>query len=135
MAKRISIDSNELDWQPAHEVFPGYRVAAGGPDHGIFVKVLRRPEDGGGCWFCLLRFNPPDGYAIRVTAVAASDEEVFILSDESGHHQLGAFGCNPEGLRHGNTLTGDTVVLAHYHGAPDDVLKAELVELASLQSP
>ena len=29
------------------------------------MKVLRAPDDGGGCWHCLLRFRPPAGQAIR----------------------------------------------------------------------
>lgn len=79
MTDRISIDSNELGWRPAADEFPGYALDTEDRDAGIFVKVLRRPDDGGGCWHCLLRFRPPEGKAIRITAVAQSDEEVFML--------------------------------------------------------
>lgn len=132
---RIKIDTAGTDWQPAHEVWPGYDLpAAGGVADangaGIFLKVLRRPSDGGGCWCALLRFAPPPGAAIRVTAIAASDEEVLILSDASGSTRPGTFTCNPEGLRHGNTFTADTVAYVHYHGDPDRMLKAEVVPLA-----
>jgi hypothetical protein len=135
---RIKLNYDELSWQPAHEVWPGYRLQdldtttspSSGP--GVFVKVLRRPGDGGGCWCALLRFTPPRKHAIHVTAVAASDEEVFILSDSSSHSRSGIFTCNPEGLRHGNTFAADTVAYVHYHGEPDQILKAELVEPADI---
>jgi hypothetical protein len=135
MATRINVNSNELDWCPADDVFDSYHLdtsATDDADAGIFVKVLRRPDDGGGCWHCLLRFRPPVGHAIRITAVAQSDEEVFFLS--SGDGREGVYGCNPQGLRHGQTVTTDTIVLAHYHGEPDDVLRAELVPLDVIAS-
>lgn len=128
MASRIKIDTKAIDWVPAGEVWPGYRLE-GLPDdsdpacHGIFLEVLRRPEDGGGC--ALLRFVPPPGHAIRVTATAASDEEVLMLTEGQG-----TFTCNPEGLRHGNTLTQDTTAFVHYHRDPDDVIRTELVALS-----
>jgi|SRR5262245_35283752 len=127
MTKRISIDTNEMTWQRASEVFPGYVLDTDDPEAGIFVKPLRGPDDGGGCWHCLLRFRPPAGRAIKVTAVARSDEEVFILN--SG--RAGQYGCNPMGLRHGQTVTEDTTILVHYHAAPDEVLRAEVVDRAA----
>lgn len=69
----------------------------------------------------------PAGQAIRVTAVAESDEEIFYLSTSDGDG-LGVYGCNPAGLRHGVTVTEETTALVHYHGAPDRVLHAEVVE-------
>lgn len=134
MASRISIDTTTIDWQPAHEVLPGYLFDGAGPDHGAFVKVLRRPDDGGGCWHLLLRFSAPDGKALRITATAASDEEVFILTDTSGQDRAGSYGCNPEGLRHGQTVIGELVALVHYHGAPDDIIRTEVVDLTDLSS-
>ena len=145
---RIKLDTEELDWQPAHEVWPSYRIEgldAGAPDGGsrtdgedyrpgVFLKVLRRPSDGGGCWCALLRFSPPPGKAIRVKAIAASDEEVFILSDASGEARPGVFSCNPKGLRHGNTFAGDTIAYVHYHGDPDQILGIELIELSKAPS-
>lgn len=129
---RIKLDTNELDWQPAHEVWPSYRIDGLQDEsrHGVFLKVLRRPSDGGGCWCALLRFSPPPGKAIRVKAIAASDEEVFILSDGSGQARPGAFSCNPKGLRHGNTFAGDTIAYVHYHGDPDEILGIQLIELS-----
>jgi hypothetical protein len=135
---RIKLNSDELSWQPAHEVWPGYRLqdldttTSPSSDLGVFVKVLRRPEDGGGCWCALLRFTPPAGQAIRVTAVAASDEEVFILSDFSSPGRSGSFTCNRKGLRHGNTFAADTMAYIHYHGEPDHILRAELVQPADV---
>ena len=127
MANRISVDTNEVAWRPAAEVFAGYAIDIEEPDAGIFVKVLRRPEEGGGCWHCLLRFNPPSGRAIRLTAVAQSDEELFMLTgDRAGH-----YGCNPKGLRHGQTITEDTTVLVHYHDGPDEILRAEVIDLGA----
>lgn len=134
MRQRTRIHADQVAWQPAHEVWPGY-VCDGLPDDqppgegGIHLKVLRRPAEGAGCWFVLIRFSPPEGHGIRITAVAASDEEVFILSDASGQARPGSFTCNPEGLRHGNSFTGETMALVHYHGSPDKVLKAEAVAL------
>jgi len=130
MSTRISTDSRELEWRPASEieVFSAYRLDSDEADTGIFVKVLRQPDDGGGCWHCLFRFRPPPRRAIRVTAIARSDEEVFILTGERAGH----YGCNPSGLRHGQTLTEDTTVLVHYHGQPDDVLGAEVIDLAEV---
>lgn len=130
MASRINVDTPTLDWQPAQEVFPGYVIEGAGSEHGAFVKVLRRPEDGGGCWHVILKFSPPAGKAIRIVATAASDEEVFVLQDASGHDREGSYSCNPAGLRHGQTATADLVALVHYHGDPDDIIRAELVELA-----
>jgi len=126
MGNRIGLDTLEMDWRPAAEVFPGYTLATDDPEAGIFVKVLRNPDDGGGCWHLLFRFRPPAGGAIRVTAIARSDEEVFILSGERSGH----YGCNPTGLRHGQTVTEDTTLLVHYHDAPDEILRAEIVERA-----
>ena len=127
MGNRVSLDTNQMEWQPAADVLPGYKIDVDGPDEGIFVKVLRSPEDGGGCWHLLLRFRPPAGRAIRITAVAQSDEEVFILTGERAGH----YGCNPTGLRHGQTMTEDTTVLVHYHDLPDDILRAEVIELGA----
>lgn len=132
MASRIKLDTNSVDWVPAGEVWPGYRLEHLPPEadagrHGMFLKVLRSPDDGGGCWCALLRFAPPPGHAIRVTATAASDEEVLIISGGSG-----SFTCNPEGLRHGNTLTQDTTAFVHYHRDPDDVIKTEVIALSDL---
>jgi len=112
----------------ASTVAVGWRKVPGRLDRRCTFKVLRRPDDGGGCWHCLFRFRPPSGRAIRVTAIARSDEEVFILTGERAGH----YGCNPPGLRHGQTLTEDTTVLVHYHGQPDDVLRAEVVDLAEV---
>jgi hypothetical protein len=118
-----------MEWQPAGEVFSGYVLDTDDPDAGVFVKVLRAPDDGGGCWHCLLRFRPPAGQAIRITAIAQSDEELFILTGD----RYGAYGCNPKGLRHGQTITEDTTVLVHYHDAPDDILRAKVVERAKVR--
>ena len=128
MGNRISLDTNAMDWQRAEDVHPDYKLdGLDDPEAGIFVKVLRAPDHGGGCWHVLYRFRPPAGRAIRLTAVAASDEEVFILDgDRAGH-----YGCNPKGLRHGQTVTEDTTFLVHYHEAPDEILKAEVIELAA----
>jgi hypothetical protein len=73
MTNRISIDSNDIAWQPAHEVFSGYRLDTVDPEAGVFVKVLRAPADGGGC-------------------------------------------------------SEDTTALVHYHDAPDEILRAEVIE-------
>jgi hypothetical protein len=125
-ARARTIDPNQLEWTPAGEVMPGFK-ALDDTDGGVFLKVLRRPEDGGGCWHWLIRFAPPAGRAIRVTAIAESDEEIFFLagSEDGG---AGPYGCNPAGLRHGVTITEETVALVHYHGAPDTILRAEVVD-------
>ena len=126
MARHTRIATNDLEWTPAHEVMPGFQglddTAA-----GVFVKVLRRPDDGGGCWHWLIRFVPPPGRAIRVTAVAESDEETFYFT-KGGLECEGVYGCNPAGLRHGVTLTEETVALVHYHGEPDRIVRAEVVD-------
>ena len=127
MGNRISLDTNEIEWKPAVDVFPGYELETDDPEAGIFVKVLRGPDDGGGCWHCLLRFRPPAGKAIRITAVAQSDEEVFMLTGGGA----GRYGCNPKGLRHGQTVTEDTTVLVHYHDGPDEILRTEVIDLAA----
>lgn len=134
---RIKVGTDDLPWQAAQEVWPGYRFgdfegSAAPPGPGVFVKVLRRPEDGGGCWCALLRFLPPEGRAIRVRAIAASDEEVFIVFDGSGNDRSGSFTCNPEGLRHGNTFVADTIAFVHYHGQPDEVLGIEVTDLSDV---
>jgi hypothetical protein len=125
MTSRITIVSDEIAWQPAGDVFPGYELQTADPDAGIFVKPLRRPEDGGRCWHGLLRFRPPQGKGIRITAVAQSDEEAFMLTGD----RAGLYSCNPEGLSHGQTITEDTTALVHYHHAPDEILRAEVIEL------
>lgn len=61
--------------------------------------------------------------------LAESDEESFFLSDQSGEDRAGVYSCNPAGLWHGITITADTVALVHYHGEPDRILRAEVVEL------
>jgi hypothetical protein len=127
MTNRISLDTNAMEWEPAGKLFPGYVLECDDPDAGIFVKPLRRPEDGGGCWHVLLRFRPPAGQGIRITAIARSDEEVFMLTGD----RAGQYGCNPEGLRHGQTVTEDTTVLVHYHEAPDEVLRAEVIAVGA----
>lgn len=137
MPTRIKLDPNTIGWQPADEVWPGYRLEPGPPDggegSGIFVKVLRSPADGAGCWCALVRFVPPPGFAIRLTAVAASDEEVLLLTrPDPSEGSAGVFTCNPRGLRHGDTLTAVTTAYVHYHGDPDRVLRAELVALTEL---
>jgi hypothetical protein len=126
MGNRISLDTNEMEWQPAAALFSGYQLDTDDPEAGIFAKVLRSPDDGGGCWHVLFRFRPPAGRGIRVTAIAQSDEEVFILTGE----RTGHYGCNPKGLRHGQTVTEDTTILVHYHDAPDEILRAEVIERA-----
>lgn len=130
MGAQLKLTTGDIEWQPVSTVFDDYQVPPMEPPAGVFVKVLRRPTDGGGCWHCLLRFRPPPGHAIRITAVARSDEEVYILSASDGRD--GMYSCNPAGLRHGQTLVSDTVALVHYHGQPDEVLRAEVVALGDL---
>jgi hypothetical protein len=134
VTKRTQIDTGTIDWVPAGEILADYHVDTGSPDTGVFLKVLRRPEDGGGCWHWLIRFTPPAGRGIRITAVAESDEEIFFLRDESPESRTGVYACNEAGLRHGITVTGETVALVHYHGAPDRILRAEVVELQGAAS-
>jgi hypothetical protein len=129
MVNRARVDTRTTDWVAAGEIRPDYAVDTGDADTGVFLKLLRRPDDGGGCWHWLIRFAPPEGRAIRITAVAESDEEIFFLSDESGEDRAGVYSCNPAGLRHGITVTAETVALVHYHGEPDRILRAEVVEL------
>jgi hypothetical protein len=132
MTSRTNIDTTAVPWQPASDVFPGYCFEGLEPGYGAFVKVLRKPGDGGGCWQVLLRFAAPSGKALRLTATAASDEEAYILSDTSGHGRVGAYSCNPAGLRHGQTIVGEVVALVHYHGDPDDIIRAEGLDLHDL---
>lgn len=129
MVDRARVDTRTSDWVAAGEIRPDYAVDTGDPDTGVFLKLLRRPDDGGGCWHWLIRFAPPEGRAIRITAVAESDEEIFFLSDESVEDRAGVYSYNPAGLRHGITVTAETVALVHYHGEPDRIVRAEVVEL------
>jgi hypothetical protein len=126
MTRRTHLATTDLEWARASDVMPGF-AALDDTDAGVFVKVLRRPDDGGDCWHWLIRFVPPEGRAIRVTAVAESDEETFYFTNP-GPECEGVYGCNPAGLRHGVTLTEETVALVHYHGAPDRIVRAEIVE-------
>ena len=78
MTHPIKINPDDMPWEPASSIMP--QIPPPSEDHGMWVKVLRRPSDGGGCWCYLMRVVPEPGKAIRVVARAESDEEVFFLS-------------------------------------------------------
>jgi len=134
MTTRSHLDTNAMEWVPAGEILADYHVETDSPDTGVFLKVLRRPQDGGDCWHWLIRFAPPVGRGIRIAAVAESDEEIFFLRDESPEGRAGVYACNEAGLRHGVTVTGEAVALVHYHAAPDRILRAEVVEVQGAAS-
>ena len=69
MGNRARVDTRTTDWVAAGEIRPDYAVDTGDADTGVFLKLLRRPDDGGGCWHWLIRFAPPAGYRAGAEAI------------------------------------------------------------------
>lgn len=128
---KLAIQSSSVEWQPAHRIMPGIPEPEG--PYGTWVKVLRRPSNGGG-WTYMLRHLPPPGRAIRVLARATSHEEIFRLQGgfggSPGASQSGAgmYVFNPAGLVHGGVVREESVALAHMHGDLDEVIEYQFID-------
>ena len=128
----ISADTETMDWMP------------GSPFHGpgamyegreiVPLKVLsdRRGEGGGIAW--LVRMTPPEGKAIRIVAVALSDEHIFGLEGGRGTKSgerlraKGNYGLNPMGKPHSAFIGTETVALVIYGGWPDEIRSIAVID-------
>mgnify|MGYP001553521161 FL=1 len=130
---RVHID--HVEWTSA---IPFY--GPGAVFHGqeiVQLKVLcdRRHEGGGITW--IVKFIPPAGKLIKIIAVAASDEHVFVLdggrSTKSGipSNTSGGYSLNPKGQPHSAMFASEMTALVVYVGEPDEVKSIEVVDIAA----
>ena len=128
----MEVDTSQIDW------------AAGSPFYGpgsvhegretILLKVVSdRRRDGGGIAY-LARFLPPVGKAIKIVAVARSDEHFFVLEGGPGTRSggwlsfPGTYGLNLRGKRHNAFIDTETISLVVYTGEPDEILSMEIID-------
>jgi hypothetical protein len=130
------INPETLDWQPSNDIMPAIPAPEG--EYGSWVKVLKRPTDGGDCWAYLSKTVPPPGKAYRIVARAESYEEVYFLgggfTDRSGQlkQHPPMYVCNPPGLIHGGIVQEETVQFIHFHGDLDTIMEFEVLDATAV---
>jgi hypothetical protein len=130
--RHLQVNPEGVDWRPMSDINPTNPSPQGA--HGTWVKVLRRPENGGG-WTIITRHVPPPGKAIRIVARAASHEEVYRLrggfQNAAGteRQEPGTYIFNPAGMLHGGLIREETVGLNFLHGDLDECLEYEFIDL------
>jgi hypothetical protein len=130
----LHVDTAALPWSSAVPFF-GPGAVHEGTDI-IQLKILsdRRAEGGGIAW--LVRFAPPAGKLIRITAVARSDEHVVPLEGGQGtksgeiRRGAGSYALNPKGQPHSAMIPVETISLVIYTGEPDEITALDLIEIA-----
>jgi hypothetical protein len=128
----IIVDSNNVPWSSAHEVFGPNSLYEG--KEVVRHKILAdRRSEGGGITY-LLRFSPPPAKLLKIVATAASDEHVYLLEggycDKAGTQLRfpGTYGLNPRGKPHSAFVGVETIALVIYTGAPDEIHDFGVIE-------
>ena len=134
----MRVDIENVEWTSA---IPFY--GPGALYHGqeiVQLKVLcdRRHEGGGIAW--IVKFIPPAGKLMKITAVALSDEHAFILEGgraaKSGRPSKtsNGYSLNPKGQPHGAMIASEMTALVVYVGEPDEVKSIEVVDIAASEN-
>lgn len=130
----LEVNTETMDWQPGSAIYGPTSIHQG--KELVELKILsdRRGEGGGIAY--MARFSPPPGKAIRIVAVARSDEHVFDLEGGRGNksgRQLrfpGAYALNKTGQPHSAIIPIETVSLIVYSGEPDEIRSMDVIDIA-----
>jgi hypothetical protein len=136
----ISFFAQDLDWQPWDKFMKGAPPNDAIPNapewdgnFGGWVKILSTPDSGDG-WTFLVRHVPPPGRKIRFSAISRSREQCYCLLgkqvSKSGEPESleGEYSFLQADTVHGGTLSNEVIHLVHYDGAPDEILRYEVVK-------
>lgn len=129
----LQVDTNSMAWSSATPIYGPAAVVDG---HDLVqLKVLSDRRAAGGGIAYLVRFAPPPGKAIKIIAVAQSDEHIFGLEGGRGTktgqplRASGNYRLNPKGQPHSAFIAQETVGLVIYAGEPDEIRALELVDI------
>lgn len=127
--KRVNTET--MEWAPGSPIYGADAVYQG--KELVQLKHLSdRRADGGGIAF-IVRFLPPPGKAIKIVAVARSDEHVFNLKGGQGTKSgrklrfSGDYALNPAGQPHSAFVSVETQALVVYAGEPDEIKSISVV--------
>ena len=130
----INLDTEAIAWASGTSLF-GPGAVWNGCDLVQIKTLSDRRADGEGVAY-LFRFIPPADKAIRIVAVARSDEHIFNLQGGRGTKSgeklrlSGNYGLNPRGKPHSAFISAETTALVIYTGEPDDVRSIDVIDLA-----
>ena len=123
--------ASTADWTPGNAIYGSGSIFEG--RELVHLKILsdRRAQ---GCGIAyIVRFSPPPGKIIKVTAVAQSDEHVYILEGGSCNKKgeqigfPGDYALNPQGRPHAAFIAIEMVTLQVYAGEPDEIKSFEVI--------
>ncbi len=131
----VRVDIEDVEWTSAVP-FYGQGALYDGQEI-VRLKLLcdRRHEGGGITW--IVKFIPPAGKFIKVSAVALSDEHVFVLeggrSSKSGRPGKipGGYSLNPKGQPHFAMIASEMTALVVYASEPDEITSIEVADIAA----
>lgn len=127
------VNTETAEWAPGSPIYGPVAIYEG--EEVVQLKMLsdRRAEGGGIAY--LVRFSPPPEKAIKIVAVARSDEHVFGLEGGRGTKSggrlraSGNYTLNPTGQPHSAFISVETVSLIVYTGEPDEIRSLEVVDI------
>ncbi len=129
----MHVNTEIAKWMPGSPVYGADAIYQG--EELVHLKHLSdRRADGVGVAY-LVRFLPPTGKAIKIIAVARSDEHVFNLKGDqrtkSGRKLRfsGDYAFNPTGQPHGALVSVETLALVVYAGEPDEIKSISVVDI------
>jgi hypothetical protein len=129
----LEVNTETMDWGPGSPIWGPDSIYRG--RELVEMKVLsdRRAEGGGIA--LMARFLPPPGKAIRIVAVARSEEHSFDLEGGRGNKsgaQLrfpGSYAMNATGNPHSAIIAVETVALIVYSGEPDEIRSMDVIDI------
>ena len=127
------VNTETSEWTPGSPIYGPGAIYEG--DDVVQLKILsdRRTEGGGIAY--LVKFLPPQGKAIRIVAVAQSDEHIFNLEGGRGTKSggklrfSGNYALNPTGQPHSAFISVETVSLVVYTSEPDEIKSIAVVDI------
>ena len=126
------VNTETAEWLPGSPIYGPDVIHEG--EEVIRLKILSDRRAAGGGIAYLARFSPPPGKAIKIVAVARSDEHVFNLEGGRGTKSggrlraAGNYTLNPTGQPHSAFISVETVSLVVYTGEPDEIKSIEIVD-------
>ena len=129
--ERVNTETSE--WMPGSPIYGPDAVYEG--KEVVQLKILSDRRTKGGGIAYLVKFRPPQGKAIKIVAVAQSDEHVFNLKGGRGTKSggklrfSGNYALNPTGQPHSAFISVETVSLIVYTGEPDEIKALDVVDI------
>ena len=127
------VNTETAEWAPGSPIYGADAIYRG--EELVRLKHLsdRRAEGGGIAY--IAKFLPPPGKAIKIVAVARSDEHVFNLKGGQGTKSgrklrfSGDYALNTSGQPHSAFVSAETIALVVYTGEPDEIKSISVVDI------